>query len=398
MFTYVASNGAQHQVELSDEELFEGPKASGLSPRAYVNRKFSDADPKLGTAFSQFQASVGICDPSGPNEYGLSQVSMATLIGFGANVQQNTSPFGVGSRALTMITIIDKVESKLAKDLTTDANNFDGAVGHVQTIHTEHFEQPVISYDGLGGPEQAKSSRVSQGANPPKMAFITTADRIRRIGSWGIGLEYSDQALKATSLDLVTLTVERFLARERDARAQRYISELFLGNNDMITGAVTSVTSTILNGAATAGVMTHKAWVKFLARNRKYRAISHVFCTIGTYLKIEGRTGRPGTTNYDPTLSRIDPQAVAMNQTFGGNVKFVIVDDFADGGPVPEDTVYAVDARSAITLVRNSAAAYTAIERYALRRTEAMVWQWGEEAYRTFGDVDLKAFDVLVID
>jgi hypothetical protein len=59
--------------------------------------------------------------------------------------------------------------------------------------------------------------------------------------------------------------------------------------------------------------------------------------------------------------------------------------------------VYAIDATSAITLVTNSNAAYSAVEQFALKRTEAMRMDWSEEIFRTFGDTDLRAFDILTI-
>ena len=60
-------------------------------------------------------------------------------------------------------------------------------------------------------------------------------------------------------------------------------------------------------------LLVHKAWVKFLARNRKKRNLTHIICDIDTYLLIEGRSGRPGTTAYDLRLAVIDPQATAAN-------------------------------------------------------------------------------------
>ena len=401
MFTFVDKAGAQHQVEISAEELFSGPKAKNLTPAAYINQKFADADLSIGPAFKQMQASLGICSPGAENPFGLKSTSMASLLdgtsGFAANTQQNASPFGTASRAFTVISIIDAIESAVAKDRTTDATTFYGMVSTELSVASEHFEQPVIDYATLGGPEQAKAQRVAQGANPPRMAFFKTADRIRRIGSWTIGMAWSDQALRATTLDYVTLTMARYLQIERDERVYRYISNLFVGDADLNVGAVSAVTTTSLDAAATGGVITHASWIKWLARNRKYRKITHAIMDISTYLKLESRTGRPGSNNYDPTLARIDPQALAMNVGFGNDVKVFLVEDAANGGPVPANTIYGVDASAAITLVRNSTAAYSAVEAYALKRETAMRMDWSEEVFRTFGDSDLRLFDVLTI-
>lgn len=213
-FAFIDKNGAQQQVEISAEELFAGPKAAGISPSAYVNRKFKEADLSIGPAFKQIQASAGICLPGSDNPFGLKATSMGALLdgssNFSAaiNTQQNTSPFGASSRALTLISVIDAIESQVAKDRTTDADTFYSMVGTELSVTTGQFEQPVINYQTLTGPEAAKAQRVSQGATPPRMAFFSTADRIRRIGSWTIGMEFSEQALRATTLDFVTMTME----------------------------------------------------------------------------------------------------------------------------------------------------------------------------------------------
>lgn len=399
MFSFVDNTGARHQVDLNAENVMLEAKARSINPVHVINQQFADADLNIGSAFKQMQASAGLIDPKNP--YGLKPVSMAALMGeqgMQANTQQNASPFGTASRAFAVISIIDAIESVMAKDRVTDAANFDSMVANTVSLNSEHFEQPVVDYGTAGGPEQVKAQRVAQGANPPRMVFFKTADRIRRVGSWNIGMEWSHQALKATTLDYVTMTVARYLQVERDERAYRYINDLFNGNGDMITGAVSAVTSNSLDTSATGGVLTHKAWLKFLARNRKYRKITHVIGDLNAYLAVEGRTGRPGSNNYDPTLARIDPQGVMkMPVGFGNDVQFVLVDDATAGGPVPANTIYAVDATSAISRVTNSLAAYNAVEDFAMRRTTAMRMDWSEEVYRTFGDSDLRAFDVLTI-
>jgi hypothetical protein len=283
------------------------------------------------------------------------------------------------------------------RDYETDTGLFDGMVSNNLAIASEAFEQPIIDYGTPNGPEQAQAQRIAQFSMPPRVMRFSTSDRIRKLPTYGIMLEFSQQALRASTLDMVALTLNRYLTIEKDQRVYNYLSSLFAGDADMNVGAVSAVTSTSLDAAATGGVLTHRAWVKFLARNRKYRQITHVIGDIDTYLKVEGRTGRPGSNSYDPTLARIDPQAVAANVGFGNNVKWFITDPATEGGPVPANTVWALDASDAITKVTNTTANYQASEAFALRRSESLVMHWSEEVYRTMGNTDLRSFDILTI-
>lgn len=399
-FTLVDKDGTVSKVEITAEEMLLGAKAEACTPQQYINNKFPNADLSVGPAFRQFQASLGIASPGRDNPFGVKAKSMGELLNIEASVSNTgivTSPFGTASRALTVISIIDKIEAEVAKDRTTDIVTFDSMVGTRLTVNSEHFEQPVIDYGTPDGPQQAKAGRVAQGANPHKMVTFKTADRIRRIGAWSIGMEWTDQALKATTLDFVTMTTQRYLEVERDERAYRYVADLYQGNADLIVGSVPAVTSVSLDVASTGGVLTHKAWVKFLARNRKFRRITHAIMDLDTYLKVEGRVGRPSTNNYDPSLVRIDPQGMVINNTFGSDVKIFLVEPATDGGPVPAHTIYGLDASAAITMVTNSNAVYSAVEEYAMKRTTALRMDWSEEVFRTFGDTDLRLFDVLTI-
>jgi hypothetical protein len=295
------------------------------------------------------------------------------------------------------IAIIGEITSEMQKDRTTDSGVFESMIANNISVDTEHFEQPVVDYKTLGGPEEAKATRVAQGAEPSKMLFFKTSDRIRRIGAWNIGMQWTDQALRNTTIDYVSRTVAHYLQVERDERVYRYINALYNGDGDLNIGAVSAVTSTSLDTAATGGVLTHKAFLKFLARNRKFRKVTHLVGDLDTYLKVEGRTGRPGTTNYDPTLTRVDPQAGLINVGFGNDVRFFLVDSAADGGPVPANTLYALDATAAISRVTNTAASYSAVEAYTMKRSTAMRMDWAEEVFRSLGDSDLRPFDVLTI-
>lgn len=406
MAFFIDTTGAAQHVEIGPE-IHKAALDAGMSVPTYVNRQYASADTAHGSAFRQLCASEGLVLP-GANDFGIRAATMADILdgkaGMSAagvtNVGDKGSPFGTAARSLAPVAIIDIVEDLVAKDRVTDEVTFNQLVGQNIAIQGDNFIQPVVSYQTVGGPEQAKAQRATEFAEPGSMLRISTAERIRSLPAFTMGIEFSDKAQRGLTIDVIAMAIARYVEVERDQRVYTYLSTLFSGDNDLVSGAISAVTTTSLDAAATGGVLTHKAWVKFLARNRKKRAITHIICDIDTYLKIEGRTGRPGSNNYDPTLVRIDPQALPANTAqigFGNNVKYMIVDAAADGGPVPANTVWALDANKAVTRVTNSLASYSASEAFALRRSTAMRWDWSEAVYRTWGDTETTPFDVLTI-
>lgn len=393
--SYIDSAGGVQQVEITADMLLDKPREAGLSPTAYINRTFADANLKVGTAMEQFRSSLGIY-AQGNKDFGFTDLTLGQIEA-NLNVSKGTGTMGTESRAFVVQTILDATESKMLKDMTSDTTAFDSMVGMNMSIATEVFEQPVIDYTKT---EAGKSQRMAQNATPPLLISFSTSDVVRKLPVWNMGMQWSDQALRATTLDFVTMSVARYLMIERDERVNTYLSEVFLGGGDLNKTTVATVASSALDSTSTGGVLTHKAWVKFLARNRKYRKITHVACTVGTYLQIEGRTGRPGTVNYDPRMAGAiagGQNAMPINVSFGEDVKVFLVDDAAGGGPIPEGQVWALDARSALTRVTNTGASYSAMEEYAMKRSSMMRFDWSEGIFRTYGDVDLKPFDRLVI-
>lgn len=401
MAGYYTKDGTFKAAEVTPE-IYRMAHEANLSFAQYVNRMHPEADPKLGSAFEQLCASEGLGLP-GHNAYGLRAATVeeilsgkTNVVGSG-NVADKGSPFGTASRVLFPAALAALIESAVPKDYTTDTVVFNDLVALNMSVPTENFIQPVITYSTPNGPEQARAARVTEFSDVPNMLRFGTSERNRSLPTYGIGMEFSEKALRATTLDLVALTLNRYLMIEKDQRVYSYLSSIFAGDLDLNTGAVSAVTTTSLDSTATGGVVTHKSWVKFLARRRKLRKITHVIGDIDSYLKVESRTGRPGSNNYDPTLSRIDPQAVATNVGFGNDVKWFIVDDATDGGPVPASTVWALDATKGIVKVSNTSASYTAAQSFVLRKSEAMVMHWSEDVYRMYGNTDLSAFDVLTI-
>lgn len=407
----VTATGGKHDVEVP-HTIYAAARDANMSVAHYINNEYKDSNPdlKIGTPFQQICASVGLSlvGDGKDNPFGLRNATVSDILegkaGFQAgetNTAGRSTPFGNESRFLFPAAVIQLIEDAIQPDRVTDTDIFNQMVATTISVGTDTFAQPVVSYANAGGANNgtngARAQRITQLSGTPMLLRLTTTDRFRTLPTYGIGMELSDQAMKSTTLDLLALTMNRFIQIERDARVYTYLANVFAGDSDHNTGAVSAVTSTSLDSAATGGVMTHKAWVKFLARNRKKRKITHVVADIDTYLKVEGRTGRPGTTAYDPTVARIDPQARMANATFGGDVVWFLVDDAASGGPVPANTLWCLDQAQALMMVNNVSADYTATEQFVLRRSSAIAIHWGSECFRLYGDQDLAPFDVLTI-
>lgn len=406
MSFFIDNAGNAQHVEIGPE-IHKMALDANLSVPTYINRQYAEADPRHGSAFKQICASVGLSLP-GANDFGIRPATMADILdgkaGFQAagttNVSDKGSPFGTAARSLAPVAIIEMVEDLVAKDRVTDAVTFNQLVAQEISIVGDNFIQPVVSYQTTGGPHQALAQRATEFSEPGTMLRLSTAERIRSLPTVNMGIEFSDKAYRSLSIDTIAMSIARYVEVERDSRVYTYLSALFSGDSDLNEGAVSAVTTVSLDSACTAKLISHKAWIKFLARNRKKRAITHLACDIDTYLLIEGRTGRPGSNAYDPRLTIIDPQAMPANTAqigFGNNVKYMIVDPATDGGPVPANTVWALDASKAVVRVSNSAASYSASEAFAMRRSTMMRWDWSEAVYRAFGNSELTPFDVLTI-
>lgn len=401
MASYINASGPQQPVIGAD--IYKLAMDAGLSVPSYINQTYADADQKHGTAFEQLCVSAGVYALD-KNAFGLTSATVADVLDgkyalSASNVAGVGTTTGNSSRNLFPAAVIAQVEANLAKDRTTDGVVFDAMVAQDLSIASDVFEQPVIDYGSAGtgtqagkGPNGAKAQRVSQLSEPTMLLSISTSDRVRRLPVWGMGIEFSDQALRATTLDLLNLSVTRAVEVEMDSRAYGWITNLWAGDTDMGTSAISSVNASTLDAASSGGALTHKAWVKWLYRSRKERKIDYVVCDIDTWLKIEGRSNRPGVNSYDPSLARIDPQAMAVN-SFIGDVKVFLVDAAADGGPVPANTIYGVDSRYGIARVTNAAANYQASESFAMKRSTAMRLDWSAECFQLYA----AAFDTLVL-
>jgi hypothetical protein len=385
-------NAQGNPLEVGFEaSIYREAHDSNCTVAQFLERKYgAETDSaKHGTVLEQVAASTGIF-LRGDKQFGLRAPTCWQIL------EGNPQPDSAGvivrdaspaSRIVFPAVILEMLENQLVKDYNTQAPIFEKMIAVKDTIAGNRFEQPVVTFTK---PEGARSQGQTQGALPSVMGVISVADVARKIPTFSLGLEITDEALKATTLDFVSLSLARQAAAERDTRVEGYITAMVAGDADLGMAALTNINTTdaTLDPAAAAGTITQKAWVKWLYRNIRKRRIDWIICTISTALKIEARTGKPIVTNDDPNSPRIDALQHLVNPAIG-NVNMFIVDSTV----VADDVIIGLDSRYAIRRVRNSEAEYTAVEEFVLKKTKAMRFDFGEIVYRLYDE----AWDKLTI-
>lgn len=389
MAAYLDAQGNTQQVPLAVSAYREAAER-GMSLQQWVNLQYPTNAERFGSTFEQLMASEGIYFKRN-QQLGIRPSTMDEILNGVKKEAGTVVKEGVPtSRILFPAVVMQAVEDKLVANLAMTANAFDSMIAVDEAINGERYEHAVLNYSK---PEAARSQGISQLAQPAAMLSITTSDKAYKIPTFSLGMEISDQALRITTIDLVALALARQAAVERNERAQNYILALLNGDVDNGDGSLASLglsrTTTSLDSAATGGVVTHKAWMKWLMVNGTKRSLTHIITDFDSAWKVETRTGKPTISNDDSQTSRIDTQFRVMNPTWAANPSIFLTQDAS----WPANTLMGLDSRYAIRRVRNLSADYQAIEAYVMRRSQAMRFDFGEHVNRLFNE----AFDVMTI-
>lgn len=363
---------------------------AGVSVPQLINQKFDTDAEKYGTAFEQVCASEGIFLKNDP-ALGI----RASIVGdvwdgkglsaAGDSVTRDGTP---SSRIVFPAAILTAIENKLVADLASAPNAFEGMIAIDDTIPGDKFDRPVLDYSR---PEAARSQVTSQLASPAVMLAITVSEISRRVPNYALGMEISDQATKNVTIDLVALALARQLLNERNLKTYEYLLQLLNGDLDngtvALSGAKVQKASSYDATIVADGVLTQKAWMKYLINNSLRRTITHVVTDVDGALAIENRVGRPVITGDNPNSPRIDTLSQVINPLWPGNVKVFISSDVN----WPAKTIMGFDQRYAIHRVKSLVAQYQAVEQFVMQRKSQLRFDYGEIVYRLFDD----AFDVL---
>jgi hypothetical protein len=372
--------GKPIEVEL-DVGLYREAHDNNCTVAQLLERKHETDASKYGSVLEQIAADSGVFVRD-EKLFGLRAPTVAQVLAGTASFEAGVivREANPTSRLIFPAVVLELMEETLANDYKSQPAAFEKMIAITDTIAGARFEQPTVS---LTRPEAARSQGIAQGSLPEVMMTLSVSDVARKIPTFSLGLEITDEAAKATTLPFVTMSLKRQIEAERDARAMDYLQKMVDGDTDMTTmAALAATTAASLDAASVAGTLTHKAWVKWLYASSRTRQIDYVICDISTALKIEGRTGKPTVNTDDPNSPRIDSLFNMVNNTIPANVKMFIVDD----GTFGTDTIIGLDSRYAIRRVRNSEAQYQASEQFALKKTSAMRFDFGEICYRLYDE------------
>lgn len=382
MTIMIAADGTQQDVKL-DVTVYKAALAENLSVPQYINTHYPTAPDAKSTSFEQLCVSSGLI-VGHDREFGLRSPSIGAILDGRAELNAAAvADANPTSRILYPAVFLELIEDRLQVDRTTDANNFDKMVAMDMSVTSNRIEQPVINLSRNAG---ARAKVISQLAEPQAMLSITTSDTSRAISTFSIGLEVSDQALQSTTMDFVSMIVSRQSEEERNLRAYDYLLACLNGDLDNGQSALAQTkANTYDTTIVAAGSLTKKGLVSWLLNNSYKRQISHVVTDLAGMMAIENALVNSNTNQQIP--GALVPQFSVMNKVLSKLEVFVV--DPTAGWPV--NTLMGLDRRYAIARVRNSAAAYSAVEQFVLRRASALRFDFAELAYRVFDE----SFDTL---
>lgn len=333
-------------------------------------------DPAKGDLLDQMYMASGLLDGKfGGQPLTMKDLSKQTLAtGFRA---PDGSDQSIGARLLFPQIILETLkENALDNDGSDILSKWAGLVATTTSINGQRAEQPIIN---TSGPEESESQRIAQLAEPVTMVSITTGQKSYSIPTDSIGLLVSDEAMEATSIDLVRIVMEAQARGQRIRNVQSQLKSMVLGDVDRDMTALPTVKAKDFDSSiSAAGVITKKAYIKWLRHNAYKANLTRVLTGIDEALLLDAQltnfTGGQDNSKIATPWGGIDfgiptPQFLTFDQdTFGANV-FV-----------------GLDPRYAIQRFVNVSASYDAIEKYVMRKATAFRVDYGEMATRLYDE------------
>lgn len=394
--TFTDKEGLQQEVSLGLQH-WQIAQDKNLSLRQFVNTAFPTVAGSQHDTFTQMCASVGLYTKPA-RELGIRPITMKEIetggLNFSAGPMQGTEVNPVQTKILFPAVIAELVENKLQFDRQSAITAFDMMLADVYSVAGRRIEQPYIDYTRANGPESARNSARAQGAEPATMMTIKAGEKTLTIGETPLAVTITDEAMQATTIDMVALAMARQAEMEAYARTGEDLLKVLQGDADAGsygTSALATVNADVHDATISAdATLTELAYVKWLYTGLEKRRINYIVTDFAGAWAIHNRSGKP-TVDKDETKVPADPfNAVAsiFFPTLVNNVEIFVVPSTVGW---PANTLMGFDSRYAMRKWVNTLATYSDVERYVLRRASTFVVSFGSKVTRYFDD----AFSVL---
>lgn len=375
-------------------EDYQAASRRGVTLRDYVNQKLSGESPDYtyGQPFDQACASVGIY-PKADGKRGLVSPSIAQMFagmpsgamglsatsnGPGSIVAPGGNDGSVAGRLFFPEILMDRIRSSLMRDNSDVEAGFDSMIAVTESIAGSHYIQPIIN---ITAPEDSASQPISQDAEPQVMLSITASETSKRIATKSIGIRITDEAAQYASLDLVATAVEAQTRGERIRMVENDIKNIVMGSKDHSMAPLLAKKISDYDALATGGKVTQKAFLHVLHDDYQRRNLNAAIMDLDTYLAYEGRDGRPVVVDDNGKDGRVNTDVRPMNLNLG-NVPVLLVKNDIMGANMS----LFLDTRFALRKVVNVLAQYDAVERFVLRKSQALRMDYGQHTTRLYDD------------
>lgn len=361
-----------------DETLYRKAAEKGMNVRQYLRATCQDADYNYGDPLNQMLVNSGLVTDK---KIGMPSMSMRDMMNAEVDAGQLRSPDGnnaaLGARLLYPQLILDTMAEELTADGGEIISQLNSMVATTRNLNGKKADQPLINTKKAEG---AEDEEIAELAEPPVMVTITTGEKSYRIPHQSIGLMVSDDALEATTIDLVRIVMTTQARAERIRRARRQLRAMIFGDKDRDMAPLTfkKMKQFDPTGISDNGQITKRAWIKWLRDNSELRDITHTMMTLDTALDLDDAllptiTGTDSAKIIAPynsiQLGIRPPQIVEMKP------------DVLSNG-----VIVGLDSKSAIQRFVNVNASYEAIEEYVLRKAKAFRVDTGEMMVRLYDE------------
>jgi len=367
--------GQNQEINISVTDYREAADRK-LSLAQLYQKKYPTAADSKSTSFEQMCASAGI-RLRADKAHGIPASNMKEIM-YGSHLDaqgpivrpDGNSTDTPSSRILFPQVVMNLVESALLSNKEDYLAPWESAVAMTSSVNTARVDQPKID---TTGPEDSYSQPISQLAEPAVMTSITLSDTAYNIPTKSIGLEISDQALQATTIDLVGISLASQARGDRINRIETDMASIISGDVDSGVAASPFVNASTFDADVTALIpVTQKAWAKFLRSNYQTMNVTHVLMSLDTFQLIEDRPGVTTVLSAPDSDSQLPGRIQLANPGFPSPVVLLLPDAI-----IGANVVLGFDSSKALHEIINVSASYSAIENFVLRRAVSFRWDYG---------------------